>query len=166
MVDEYLAASVPDVYAAGDVAQAHDFSTGAGVVQAIQPTAVEHGRAAALYMARGHGHPQRGTVNMNVLDTLGLVSTSFAQWMGVKGGDSAELKDTDRFRYLNLQFQDDVLVGATALGLTDHVGVLRGLIQGRTRLGAWKKKLVADPTRVMEAYLGCTLPVGHNAHVI
>ena len=166
VVDEYLAASVPDVYAAGDVAQAHDFSTGAGVVQAIQPTAVEHGRAAALYMARGHGHPQRGTVNMNVLDTLGLVSTSFAQWMGVKGGDSAELKDTDRFRYLNLQFQDDVLVGATALGLTDHVGVLRGLIQGRTRLGAWKKKLVADPTRVMEAYLGCTLPVGHNAHVI
>lgn len=166
VVDEYLAASVPDVYAAGDVAQASDFSTGARVVQAIQPTAVEHGRAAALYMARGHGHPQRGTINMNVLDTLGLVSSSFAQWMGVDGGDSAELKDADRFRYLNLQFKDDVLVGATALGLTDHVGVLRGLIQSRTRLGAWKGKLQADPTRLVEAYLANTLPVGHNAHVI
>ena len=166
VVDDYLAASVPDVYAAGDVAQGRDFSTGASVVQAIQPTAVEHGRAAALYMARGHGHPQRGTVNMNVLDTLGLVSSSFAQWMGVEGGDSAELNDPDRFRYLNLQFQDDVLVGATALGLTDHVGVVRGLIQGRTRLGGWKKKLQADPTRLMEAYLASTLPVGHNAHVI
>ena len=166
VVDNYLATSVPDVYAAGDVAQGRDFSTGASVVQAIQPTAVEHGRAAALHMARGHGHPQRGTVNMNVLDTLGLVSSSFAQWMGVKGGDSAELNDPDRFRYLNLQFQDDVLVGATALGLTDHVGVVRGLIQGRTRLGAWKKKLQSDPTRLMEAYLASTLPVGHNAHVI
>jgi NAD(P)H-nitrite reductase large subunit len=166
VVDDYLAASAPDVYAAGDVAQGRDFSTGASVVQAIQPTAVEHGRAAALYMARGHGQPQRGTINMNVLDTLGLVSSSFAQWMGVEGGDSAELSDPDRFRYLNLQFQDDVLVGATALGLTDHVGVVRGLIQGRTRLGGWTKKLKADPTRLMEAYLASTLPVGHNAHVI
>jgi len=166
VVDAHLAASVPDVYAAGDVAQGRDFSTGQFVVQAIQPTAVEHGRAAALHMARGHGRPQRGTVNMNVLDTLGLVSSSFAQWMGVDGGDSAELDDPARFRYLNLQFQDDVLVGATALGLTDHVGVVRGLIQSRTRLGGWKQKLEADPTRLMEAYLATTMPVGHNAHVI
>jgi len=166
LVNEFLAASVPDVYAAGDVAQGRDFSTGAYVVQAIQPTAVEHGRIAALHMARGHGHAQRGTLNMNVLDTLGLVSSSFAQWMGVKGGDSAELNDPGRFRYINLQFQEDVLVGATALGLTDHVGVLRGLIQGKTALGPWKKKLQADPTRLMEAYLSTTMPVGHNAYVI
>jgi NADPH-dependent 2,4-dienoyl-CoA reductase/sulfur reductase-like enzyme len=165
-VNEYLETSVPGVYAAGDVAESRDFSTGAYVVQAIQPTAVEHGRAAALYMARGHGHPQRGTLNMNVLDTLGLVSSSFAQWMGVAGGDSAELVDAGSFRYLNLQFQEDVLVGATALGLTDHVGVIRGLIQGRTRLGAWKNKLMADPTRLMEAYLASTLPVGRNTYVI
>jgi NAD(P)H-nitrite reductase large subunit len=166
VVDEFLAASVADVYAAGDVAQGRDFSTGAYVVQAIQPTAVEHGRIAALHMARGHSHPQRGTLNMNVLDTLGLVSSSFAEWMGVEGGDSAELKDPERFRYINLQFQDDVLVGATALGLTDHVGVIRGLIQGKARLGPWKKKLQADPIRLMEAYLATTLPIGHNAYVI
>ena len=166
LVDEFLAASVPDVYAAGDVAQGKDFSTGAYVVQAIQPTAVEHGRIAALHMTRGHSHAQRGTLNMNVLDTLGLVSSSFAQWMGVAGGESAELKDPQQFRYINLQFEDDVLVGATALGLTDHVGVIRGLIQGKTALGAWKKKLQTDPTRLMEAYLSTTMPVGHNAYVI
>jgi NAD(P)H-nitrite reductase large subunit len=166
VVDEYLAASVPDVYAAGDVAQGLDFSTGNYAVQAIQPTAVEHGRAAALYMAQGHGAAQRGTLNMNVLDTLGLVSSSFAQWMGVDGGDSAELNDPERFRYLNLQFADDMLVGATALGLTDHIGVVRGLIQSRTRLGPWKKKLMADPSRLVEAYLSTTMPVGHNAYVI
>ena len=166
LVDEYLRTSLPDVYAAGDVAESHDFTTGELTVQAIQPTAVEHGRAAARYMAHGHGHPQRGTLNMNVLDTHGLISTSFGQWMGVDGGDSAELLDAGDFRYVNLQFQDDVLVGATTLGLTDHVGVIRGLIQGRTRLGPWKKKLQADPARLMEAYLASTLPVGRNAHVI
>jgi NAD(P)H-nitrite reductase large subunit len=166
VVDEHLAASVPDVYAAGDVAQGRDFSTGEFVVQAIQPTAVEHGRAAAMNMVRGHVHPQRGTINMNVLDTLGLVSSSFAQWTGVDGGDDAEIDDPARFRYLSLQFRDDVLVGATALGLTDHIGVVRGLIQSGTRLGSWKKKLRADPTRLMEAYLASTMPVGHNAHVL
>jgi len=166
LVDEFLATSVPDVYAAGDAAESLDFSTGQRVVQAIQPTAVEHGRVAAMHMVRGHGHPQQGTLNMNVLDTLGLVSSSFASWMGVDGGDSAELQDAGNFRYLNLQFRDDVLVGATALGLTDHVGVLRGLIQSRTRLGHWKKKLQADPSQLVQAYLATTLPVGHNAYVI
>jgi len=166
LVDEYLRSSVPDVYAAGDVAESRDFTTGDFVVQAIQPTAVEHGQAAAAYMARGHGHPQRGTLNMNVLDTHGLISSSFGQWMGVDGGDCAELADEGKFRYVNLQFEDDVLVGATTLGLTDHVGVIRGLIQSRTRLGPWKQKLKSDPTRLMEAYLASTLPVGRNAYVI
>jgi NAD(P)H-nitrite reductase large subunit len=165
LVDDYLATSQPDIYAAGDAAQGRDFSTGEFVVQAIQPTAVEHGRIAAISMARGHLHAHAGTVNMNVLDTLGLVSTSFARWMGVDGGDCAEVKDAGRFRYLNLQFADDVLVGATSVGMTDHIGVLRGLIQSRTRLGGWKKRLAADPTRLMEAYLATTLPVGYNASV-
>jgi NAD(P)H-nitrite reductase large subunit len=166
LVDEYLQSSAPDVYAAGDVAESRDFTTGEFVVQAIQPTAVEHGRAAAAYMARGHGHSQRGTLNMNVLDTHGLISSSFGQWMGVEGGDCAELADEGQFRYVNLQFEDDVLVGATTLGVTDHVGVIRGLIQSRTRLGPWKRKLMSDPTRLMEAYLASTLPVGRNTYVI
>jgi NAD(P)H-nitrite reductase large subunit len=61
--------------------------------------------------------------------------------------------DERRFRYISLQFKDDVLVGATSIGLTDHVGVLRGLIQTRTPLGTWKERLMHDPLRVMEAYL-------------
>jgi len=166
LVDDCLMSNVPDVYAAGDVAQGRDFSTGGRTVQAIQPTAVDQARAAALNMARGNRSPQQGTVQMNVLDTLGLVSSSFAQWMGVDGGDGVEVQDPERFRYLNLQFREDVLVGATTLGLTDHVGVIRGLIQSRTPLGRWKKKLMEDPTRLMEAYLGAMLPVGYNAHVI
>ena len=95
----------------------------------------------------------QGSVNMNVLDTMGLISSSFGLWMGVAGGDSAELSDLDRYRYLNLQFKDDVLVGASSLGLTDHVGVLRGMIQSRTRLREWKEKLKQDPSRIMEAYI-------------
>lgn len=159
LIDNCFRSNIDNIYAAGDVAQGRDFSTGNFEVHAIQPTASEHGRIAALNMA-GHETHYGGSLNMNVLDTVGLVSSSFGLWMGVKGGDSTELTDRDNYRYLNLQFQDDVLVGATSLGLTQHVGVLRGLIQGKTPLGRWKDKLVADPTRVMEAYLDCNHAYG------
>ncbi len=37
--------------------------------------------------------------------------------------------------------------------MTDHVGVLRGLVEGEVRLGAWKDELLKDPMRLTEAYL-------------
>ncbi len=166
LVDRHMQTNDPDIFAAGDVAQGIDFSTGEYSVQAIQPTAADHGQLAARNMAGLPGAVHRGCVNMNVLDTLGLISSSFGLWMGKQGGDACELLNRERFRYLNLQFEDDVLVGATSLGLTQHVGVLRGLIQTRTRLGVWKKRLVDDPTRVMEAYLGSTHAIGFNAAVL
>jgi NADPH-dependent 2,4-dienoyl-CoA reductase/sulfur reductase-like enzyme len=165
LVNDRLQSSVPDIYAAGDVCQGRDFSTGEYSVQAIQPTAADHGRIAAMNMA-GHDLKHQGSVNMNVLDTMGLISSSYGLWMGVDGGETTELNEPERYRYLCLQFQDDVLVGAQALGLTEHVGVLRGLIQTRLHLGQWKDRLIKDPTRIMEAYLGTTQAIGHNAELM
>lgn len=157
VVDERLRTSAADVFAAGDVARGKDFSTRDFVVQAIQPTAVEHGRVAAINMADGRDVVHQGCLNMNVLDTMGLISASFGDWQGVEGGETAELFDDERFRYVNLQFQDDVLVGANTLGLTQHVGVLRGLIQTRVRLGAkGRQSLMENPLHITEAYLKAT----------
>jgi len=165
LVNNRLQSSDADIYAAGDVCQGKDFSTGEYSVQAIQPTAADHGRITAMNMA-GKDTVHQGSINLNVLDTLGLISSSYGLWMGVEGGDSAELYDPERYRYLSLQFEEDVLVGAQSLGLTQHVGVLRGLIQTRIKLGKWKEHLMKDPTRIMEAYLGCTQALGHNAGII
>ncbi len=152
LVDRHLQTSHPDIYAAGDVAEGRDFSTGGYSVQAIQPTAVEHGFIAATNMSGGESL-HRGSVNMNVLDTMGLISTSFGLWQGAEGGDSTTLDDPHNYRYINLRFKGDRLVGANTLGMTQHVGVLRGMIQSRTHLGKWKDKLMEDPSRIMEAYL-------------
>ena len=152
LVDNRLATNVDGVYAAGDVAEGPELLTGAKEIHAIQPTATEHGRIAALNMAGSPTH-YRGSLSMNVLNTLGLVSSSFGLWMGVDGGEEAEVVDADRSRYLKLAFEEDRIVGALALGLTQHVGVIRGLIQTRVRLGHWKDRLLRDPHRVMEAYL-------------
>lgn len=153
VVGDYMETSVADIYAAGDVAQGKDFSTGDYYVQAIQPTAVEHGKVAAQSMVSGHVAANAGNVNMNVLDTVGLISTSFGLWMGVDGGSESELVDKENYRYINLQFKEDVLVGASSLGMTQHVGVMRGLIQTASPLGEWKDKLMENPMRLSEAYL-------------
>ncbi len=154
LVNEYLQTSEQDIYAAGDVAQGRDFSSGSLAVQAVQPTAVEHGRIAATNMVKPASLSYPGSLNMNVLDTLGLISVSFGQWMGTPDGDSAVLLDESRYRYLNLQFDGEYLTGASSLGHTQYMGVLRGLIRSRVPLGIWKKRLIDDPTRLMEAYLG------------
>ncbi|MEL7543632.1 MAG: FAD-dependent oxidoreductase [Pseudomonadota bacterium] len=151
-VDHTMQSSAPDVYAAGDVAEARDLSTGGFDVLAIQPVAVEHGYTAAMNMA-GQKTEHRGSLNMNVLDTVGLISTSFGSWMGVTGGDRATLRDDDGFRYLRLEFDADRLVGGQSVGMTEHVGIMRGLIQTGLRLGSWKAKLQAAPERLAEAYI-------------
>ncbi len=152
LVDANLQSSVPGVYAAGDVAESTDCLTGKRHLNAIQPNAVEQGRIAALNMA---GRPARfkGSFVFNVLTTLGLVSSSFGEWQGVSGGESAEVLDESRYRYLNLQFDGDRLIGANCVGFSEHVGALRGLIEGRLRLGAWKQRLLNEPAQIMKAYL-------------
>ncbi len=151
-VDQFMQTSAPGVYAAGDVAEATDLSTGKPDVQAIQPTAVEHGAIAARNMA-GHVTPHRGSLNMNVLDTLGLVTCSFGLWQGAPGGSAVKVSDEAGYKYLHLEFDDDRLVGAQSVGQTDHIGIVRGLIQTGLRLGSWRDKLIKAPERLSEAYV-------------
>ncbi len=155
-VDGYLQSSIPDIFAAGDVAYSKDFSTGIHGIQAIQPTAVEHGRIAANNMVNHGSVEHQGSINMNVLDTMGLVSASYGLWQGVEDGELAELLDEENYRYICLQFDGDQLIGANSLGLTQHVGVLRGLIQGRFHLGVWKDRLLRNPLLIQEAYLAAS----------
>lgn len=157
-VDRFLRSSVADIYAAGDVAQARNLSTGQNEVHAIQPTAVEHGRIAALNMA-GRAVEYMGSLSMNTLETLGLISCSFGLWMGRDGGEQVRAVDEDRFKYLRLEFLDGRLVGANTVGMTREIGIIRGLIQGRVDLGEWVGRLKRDPSRLAEAYVAR----GHGA---
>jgi len=154
-----LQTSDSNIYAAGDVAQSIDFSTGNHEVHAIQPAATDQGRIAALNMA-GKQVQHHGSMHMNVLDTLGLISNSFGLWMGVEGGDGVEIYNEKDYRYLNIQFKDDIVIGASSTGMTQHVGVLRGLIESKISLGPWKERLMKDPTLIMEAYIACTQEIG------
>ena len=152
LTDEHMQTNVPGIYAAGDCAEAFDKVSGTTVVSAIQPNAAEQARVAALNMA-GQRTELKGVTQINVLDTLGLISASFGNWQGVPGGEHAELTDLAEGRHLSLQFKGDVMVGCNSVGWTEHVGVMRGLVEGQISLGAWKDVLLKDPTQLVPAYL-------------
>jgi NAD(P)H-nitrite reductase large subunit len=155
LTDEHLQTNVSGIYAAGDCAEAFDKITGRTIVSAIQPNASDQARVAALNMV-GKRTELPGVTQINVLDTLGLISASFGKWDGVPGGEHVELTDTAAGRHLSLQFDGDRLIGCNAIGWTQHVGAMRGLVEGQVRLGEWKDKLLRDPTLLMEAYLACS----------
>ncbi|HNJ82343.1 MAG TPA: FAD-dependent oxidoreductase [Piscinibacter sp.] len=164
LTDEHLQTSVEGVYAAGDCAEAFDIVSGKTIVSAIQPNAADQARVAALNMV-GRRAVLKGVTQINVLDTLGLISTSFGYWQGVPGGEQVELTDRAAGRHLSLQFKDDVLVGCNSIGWTEHVGVMRGLVEGQVKLGEWKQRLQRDPTLLMEAYLASAQGQGARALV-
>ncbi|MCH8176843.1 MAG: NAD(P)/FAD-dependent oxidoreductase, partial [Proteobacteria bacterium] len=62
----------------------------------------------------------------------------------------------------NLQFDGNYLVGASSIGKTQHIGVLRGLIESKIDLGKWKNRLMKDPTCIMEAYIASTQELGYS----
>ena len=160
LTDECLQTNVPGIFAAGDCAEAFDLVSGKTMVSAIQPNAAEQARVAALNMV-GQKTSLKGVTQINVLDTLGLISTSFGNWEGMPGGQSAVLTDLAAGKHLSLKFQDDVMVGCNSVGWTEHVGVMRGLVEGQVRLGAWKERLIQDPTKLMDAYLECAQGQSH-----
>ena len=160
LTDEHLQTNIPGIYAAGDCAEAFDKVSGKTIVSAIQTNAAEQARVAALNMT-GQTTALKGVTQINVLDTLGLISTSFGNWEGEPGGEHVELTDKAAGRHLSLQFKGDVMVGANSVGWTEHVGIMRGLVEGAVKLGDWKAELLRDPTQLAAAYLACAQGQGH-----
>lgn len=132
LVDDHLRSNVPNVYAAGDVAEGRDLITGQAAVHAIEPTAMEHGRVAGANMA---GQPQayRGSLLMNIVEVLDLEIASFGAW-NAEGAEVFSAVHEDRPAYRKLVWDGDCIIGAMILGrandvwATNDVGMLKGLV--------------------------------------
>jgi NAD(P)H-nitrite reductase large subunit len=154
IVDTSMQTNVPGVYAAGDCAESFDSASGRSIISGVQPNAADQAYCAALNMSGKHAF-QRGVRQIDVLDTMGLISSSFGQWQGIRGGQWVEVADERSFKYLRLEFSRDILIGCNTVGVTEHAGILRGLIQHQVRLGEWKDRLLQDPTQLKQAYAEC-----------
>ncbi len=157
LVDDHLRSSVPNVYAAGDVAEGKDGVMGVPAVHAIEPTAMEHGRVVGANMA-GRGVAYRGSLNMNIVEVCWLDVASFGAWDDPKAEVFTGLR-AERSAYRKLCWSGDRLTGAIIIGqatdiwTTNDVGMLKGLVQTGVRLGAWKEYLRRNPFDVKPAFI-------------
>src|SRR2546421_2828890 len=157
VVDDQLRSSVPNVYAAGDVAEGKDVVTGEAAVHAIEPTAQEHGRVVGANMA-GKGVRYKGSLLANIVEVCHLDVASFGAWEDGKAQALSGLHK-DRPAYRKLLFRGDRLTGAIILGpssdiwTTNDVGMLKGLVQTGVSLGPWKAHLEKNPFDIKPAYI-------------
>lgn len=157
VVDDHLRSSVPNVYAAGDVAEGPDLIRGTPAVHAIEPTAQEHGRVAGANMA-GRDVRYRGSLIVNIVEVCHLDVASFGAWDDPQA-EVASATRADRPAYRKLLFRGDRLTGAIILGpaadiwTTNDVGMLKGLVQSGVSLARWKAHLTAHPFDVKPAFV-------------
>ena len=158
VVDDHLRSNVPNVYAAGDVAQGPDVVTGASAVHAIEPTAQEHGRVVGANMA-GKSVAYRGSVLMNIVDVCHLDIASFGVWDDGEAEIMTGVR-ADRPAYRKLVWRGDRLIGAIILGpssdiwTTNDIGMLKGLVQSGTPVdGQFKAHLARHPFDIKPVYI-------------
>ena len=113
LVDDHLRSNVPNVYAAGDVAQGRELITGSREVHAIEPTAMEHGRIVGANMA-GRDIAYRGSLLMNILDVQDLDIASFGDWNA--SDDVTVFLNDGESVYRKLVWNGDRITGAIIMG--------------------------------------------------
>lgn len=156
LVNDHLRTNFDFIYAGGDVAQGPTLH-GGQEIHAIQPTAVDHGRVAGANMA-GTDVAYPGSLNMNVLDVCGLQNASFGDWADANAEATTIASESGfvfrRYLWTNDEITGAIFVGeANNVGMLTDVGMIKGLMQTRTKLGSWKKYLQENPFDVRKAYI-------------
>ncbi|MBN1483941.1 MAG: NAD(P)/FAD-dependent oxidoreductase [Chloroflexia bacterium] len=128
VVDEHMATSAPDVYAAGDVAVFQ------GQFWGIIPVALAQARVAAANMA---GEPKlyEAVVPSNTLNVVGVDLTSAGTVLPEEGSyEEVRCALPDQGIYRKLVLQDGVVMGTIVIGDKDMAQEAASLVTNRARL--------------------------------
>ncbi len=144
LVDEYMKTNVPNIFAAGDVAQTFDLAYRNRAVNALWPNAIEQGRVAGLNMA-GEIIKYDGSMVMNSVEFFDLPVIS----MGItrpKGPDFEELAlfNEKENIYKKFVLAGNRLVGMIAVGDVRNCGVFLRLIKEGTDISSIKGELISE----------------------
>ena len=137
MVDERLRTNVPEIFAAGDVAEVPDRMTGARWVHAIFPNAVAQGQIVGANLA-GRELPYEGGETMNSLKHLGVPV------MAVGGMEGEEVRFGRGGVLRKVFLAEGRIVGFRLAGDTSGAGFLRWLMLRRLDVARFGPAL-ADP---------------------
>ncbi len=153
LVDGFMQTSVPDIYAAGDVTEAHDLARGRVLPNPTWGNASEQGRVAAYNMA-GLRKPFNGAVTLNTFTFLGF--SMAAVGITQPEGDFARVvchRNPATGDYRKLVLMGDRLVGGVAMGDVRMAGIWRGLIARKRGDGPIAEALLAGKTNFARSHL-------------
>jgi len=141
LVDKYQRTNLPEIYAAGDIAQTPDFFKPGSTIKALWPNAVQQGKIAGLNMT-GKQVESPAEINANIVNLFGIELASCGQINKTNDTDYEMVyQDNDISR--KLIFHKNVLVGAVLTGDVDSIGIFRALILSRKKIFD-KKELLMD----------------------
>jgi phenylglyoxylate dehydrogenase epsilon subunit len=143
-VGRHMETSVPDIYAAGDVAASPSFFDGEHASCAILPEAVAQGRIAGTNMA-GEDMEYRGWIRCNYLRCF--ENSLFS--MGITDGSEpgcTVLEQVNENSFLRIVLKNEHIVGAEGLNMTAiPLGIFLSLIREQVPVAGQQELLLAKP---------------------
>jgi NAD(P)H-nitrite reductase large subunit len=144
--DSHMRTSHPNIYAAGDVAEAFDIALEDYAVNALWTCAVEQGRIAGLNLA-GKAALYDGAVGMNSLNVCDVSLISFGVTAPADESKYRILTSnrSGRNNYKKIVIGSDRRIkGIILLGNIENAGVLLSLIQKKIDVSAFEEELLGD----------------------
>jgi len=141
-VDDHMRTNVPEVLAAGDVAEAYDVVHNEHRINTSYMNARRQGEVAGANMAGGD-EAQGGTIPFNLIRIYGLAVTCMGLSLPPdEGYDVFTGPFPEGDQYKKLVLKDDVLVGATLIGDVKEATKLEELIKKGVKVTEGKEKLM------------------------
>jgi NAD(P)H-nitrite reductase large subunit len=142
LVDERLQASLPDVFAAGDVVETTDVVTGESIVSGIWTNAVTMGRVAGDNMAGGSSIYEGACGLLNAMELGGLPVISVGDIHHPPGDGVEVFAERRASNYRKLVFRDHRLIGLVLVGEIERAGLYQTLIRERADVSALRRELL------------------------
>jgi NAD(P)H-nitrite reductase large subunit len=142
LVDRYMATSVPDVYACGDVAEAYDFVINANRLIPIWPNAYIGGMTAGSNMAGVKTEYPGGTV-MNSINYFGIDITSAGIVIPPDSNCEVITRDADGI-YQKVMLSNGQIIGMVFVKDIEKSGIIFGLMRDRVDVSNFKQALLTD----------------------
>jgi len=145
VVDRFMRTNIPDVYACGDVAEAHDFLLNGNRLLPLWPLAHMGGRVAGYNMAGKKAEYAGGTV-MSSLKYFDLPVIAVGNTNPENSGSYEVLveRQPEKIVYKKILLKDDVIVGFIFLGDIEKAGILFRLLKNHVNVAEIKEVLLSE----------------------
>jgi len=145
VVNRFMRTNIPDVYACGDVAEAHDFLINGNRVLPLWPLAHIGGRVAGYNMAGKKAEYAGGTVmsSLKYFD-LPIIAVGNTNPEDIGNYDVLVEHQPEKIVYKKILVKDNVIVGFIFLGDIEKAGMLFHLLKNRVDVSEIKDKLLSE----------------------